>query len=87
MKNKNKGQILGITGLVIGGMFTLFASVGGAWVSAGASVQKEISKVNTVVQVVKTTEELHYKELKEDTKEIKKNLENISSQLQILINK
>lgn len=73
---KKKG-IIPIIPLVIGGVFTLFASVGGAWITASASAQREIGNVNTELQIVKTTEGLHYKELKDDLNEIKVDIKDL----------
>jgi len=72
---KRKGGITLIP-LVIAG-FTLLASIGGAWISASASAQREISTVNTKVELVERTEELHYKELKEDLDEIKDDIKQL----------
>lgn len=43
---------------------TVIGTIGGAWLSASASAQKEVSAVNTKVEVVQEREDNHYKELK-----------------------
>ncbi len=68
---KNKGQIP-FLGIIATGFFTIFASVGGAWMSGSASAEREIGAVNLKVELVQRTEELHYKELKEDNVEVKR---------------
>ena len=60
---------------IIGALATIAASI----ISGGYSASSKTNEINTQVQIVKTTEELHYKELKE-------NLEKIDRKLDILIN-
>lgn len=71
---KRMGQISLLTA-IIGAVGMISASIFSGWYSASSKT----NEINTQVQIVKTTEELHYKELKE-------NLGKIDRKLDILIN-
>ena len=80
---KNKGQV-GIMAIIIGGVFTLMASIGGAWMAASASASKELSSVNTEVQLNKQREDIHYIELKGDNREMKSDIKDILKALNVI---
>ncbi len=63
---------------VFGGISLVLASVGGAWASSSAAANKELSNFNTELQVVKTTEMLHYTEVKELLIGIKEQVDKIA---------
>ena len=50
---------------IIGGISLFLSSIGGAYMTGSVAANKELSNTNTKVEVIKITEELHYKELKE----------------------
>lgn len=74
---KNKGQIPFIS-VVIGGVLTAVTAWGGAWITGSMSASRELFKVNTDLQVVKTTEDLHYKEVVKILERIEKNIDKIA---------
>ena len=73
---KNRGQVPFLIP-IISGTFLLLASIGGAWFTSNATAERKISSVNTKVELVQRTEELHYRELKEDLDEIKNNIQKL----------
>lgn len=73
---KKKGQVPFLIP-IISGTFLLLASIGGAWFTSNATVERKISTIDTKVELVQRTEELHYRELKEDLNEIKNNIQKL----------
>ena len=69
--------IVGATGMILASAFT-------GWFSASSGIDEvraEVSNVRNEANLIKTTEELHYKELKEDIGEIKRDVKSILNAL------
>jgi len=63
---------------VIGGISLVLASVGGAFVTGSAGASSQLNSVNTKVEVVKTTEELHYSEVIKILDRLEKKIDTIA---------
>ena len=69
----NKGQ----STIIIVGIIAAVATIGGSWLTGWFGASKRVGEIEKNVAIVKTTESLHYMELKEDVKEIKTDIKTI----------
>lgn len=53
------------------------AAIGGAWLTAQTTADQQVAQIETKVEVVKTTENLHYLEVKDSLGRIEKKLDMI----------
>lgn len=72
----NKGQI-SVSIAIIGAVGTIGAAGITGWFSAASAIRKELSTINTKVQVVEEREDNHYRELRDDVGEIKTDVKTI----------
>ena len=84
----NKGQFqIGFMGLIITGSLTLAGVIGSSIITSWATISKKTSEIDKEVALIKNTEELHYKELKELLGTTNTNIMNIGNKLDKVLEK
>lgn len=81
----NKGQI-GFTTIVVASITGILGIVG-VWIQANSKINQEIYGVKQEAAVIRNTEDLHYKELRNLVQTTDKKVDKISDKLDMLIDK
>lgn len=79
----NKGQF-SLTSIIVAGI-TGVLGLAGVWITSNSKINREVGDVRQEAAIIKTTEDLHYKELKNLVEGTDKKVDKIGNKLDMLI--